>query len=257
MLSFKNTNILFAVILSVLLIIDYSRVVHWSVYIFFILVFLAIQFYGCYFINSGFHIRAFCNKQTTEREIAITFDDGPDKIITPGILDILKEFNVQAAFFCIGKKMEGNENILQRMNNERHIIGNHSFSHAFWFDLFSAQRMENELSQTENKIQSITGKPPKFFRPPYGVTNPNLKKAVENSDYQTIGWNIRSMDTVWKDPDRVLNRIKEKIKPGSVLLLHDTVANNEILLRKLLIWLRENNFKVIRIDELFNLNAYA
>ena len=257
MLNFKSTNILFAFIFFTLLLIDYNFALHWSIYVFFILAFFAIHFYGCYFINSGFHIRAFCSKQTREKEIAITFDDGPDKIITPKILDILKEFNVQAAFFCIGKKLAGNENLLQRMNHENHIIGNHSYSHAFWFDLFSTELIKNELIATGNKIQSITGKSLKFFRPPYGVTTPNLKKAINSLEYRTIGWNIRSMDTLLKADHKILKRVKEKIKPGSVLLLHDTIESNEIVLRKLLIWLRENDYKVVRIDELFNLKAYA
>ncbi|HKR03800.1 MAG TPA: polysaccharide deacetylase family protein [Bacteroidia bacterium] len=256
MLNFRNVNIFFAIAFVLLLYAGRNQNFGWGIYVLLVMIFLAVQFYGCCFINSGFHLKAYCQKNTSEKEVAITFDDGPDKKVTPKILNTLREFNAPAAFFCIGNKIKGNESLLQQLYNEGHIIGNHSYSHDIWFDLFSAERMTKELTETGAKIQSVIGLQPKFFRPPYGVTNPNLRKAVNRLKYLTIGWNIRSLDTVIKDADKVFENVRGKIKPGSVILLHDSVSASEIVLPKLLHWLKENQYKVIRIDEMFNLTAY-
>ncbi|MEP7168629.1 MAG: polysaccharide deacetylase family protein [Bacteroidota bacterium] len=256
MLNFRNVNIAFAIIFGTLLLFGRTYNLHWSIYVLIILIFLAIQTYGCYSIGSGFHIKTYCQKNTNEKEVAITFDDGPDKILTPGILNILREFSIPAAFFCIGKKIAGNENVLQQMHEDGHIIGNHSYSHDIWFDLFSTQRMTKELSETENKIHEVIGSKPKFFRPPYGVTNPNLRRAVTNLKYDAIGWSIRSFDTVLKDENKIFENVINKIEPGSVIVLHDTIPGTEIMLRKLLSWLDKNKYKVSRLDEMFNLKAY-
>lgn len=256
MLNFRNVNILFALVLVTLVFIGRNQNLNWSIYILFGLIFFTVQFYGCYFINSGFHIKAYCKKKTGEKEVAITFDDGPDKTLTPKILNILREFNAPAAFFCIGKKINGNENFLVQMHNENHIVGNHSFSHDMWFDFFSTERMAKDISEAGRKIHSAIGLQPKFFRPPYGVTNPNLRRAINHLKYFTMGWNIRSYDTSLKNEEKIFRRIINKITPGSVILLHDTIKETEIMLPKLLFWLRENQYKVVRMDELFNLTAY-
>jgi peptidoglycan/xylan/chitin deacetylase (PgdA/CDA1 family) len=142
------------------------------------------------------------------------------------------------------------------MHKENHIVGNHSYSHDMWFDLFSTHRMIKDLSESEKKIHSVIGLQPKFFRPPYGVTNPNLRRAVNRLKYFTMGWNIRSYDTTLKNEEKILKRIINKIKPGSVILMHDSIKETEIMLPKLLFWLKENQYKVVRMDELFNLTAY-
>lgn len=239
-----------------LVFIGRSQHIGWGMYILLVSIFFAVQFYGCYFINSGFHIKAYCEKKTDKKEIAITFDDGPDNTLTPKILNILREFYAPAAFFCIGKKIKGNESLLVQMYKENHIVGNHSDSHAMWFDLFSAERMTKDISEAGKKIHAVIGMQPKFFRPPYGVTNPNLRRAVSRLKYLTMGWNLRSLDTALKDEEKIFRRITGKIKPGSVILLHDTIKETEIMLPKLLFWLRENQYKVVRMDELFNLTAY-
>ena len=154
--------------------------------------------------------------------IALSFDDGPDPVKTQYILDILKTNQTEAAFFCIGEKIIGNEELLDRMVHEGHIIGNHSFSHHFLFDLFSARKMLVEIKAMSQSVKIVTGFSPRFFRPPYGVTNPNLKKAIVQSGVVSVGWSLRSYDTVIRNEDRLLSKILDSLKPGAILLLHDT-----------------------------------
>jgi peptidoglycan/xylan/chitin deacetylase (PgdA/CDA1 family) len=187
--------------------------------------------------------------------IAISFDDGPDEY-SSRLLDILKENQVEAAFFCIGKKMAGKEELIKRMIREGHIIGNHSFSHHPLFDLFSSRKMLTDIKKTNHLVENITGLQPRFFRPPYGVTNPNLKKAVLQGGFISIGWSIRSYDTVIRNQHHLLNKILSALKPGAILLLHDTSEASVNILPDLLKSIRDRGYQIIRLDKMINLKPY-
>ena len=222
-----------------------------SIFIVLLLVFL---FYASYSISLGMYVKAYCGKKTKEKEVALTFDDGPDAAYTSQILDILEEWKVKAAFFCIGEKVERNPQLAAKIVEKGHLIGNHSYSHVSSFPLFSARKMSADLRRCEEAIQSATGKTVRFFRPPFGVTNPTLRKALKKFDYHVIGWNIRSLDTSIKDADKVVSRIVRQIRPGSVILLHDTLPHTEQIVRETLRFLSDNEYTVKRIDNFFNIN---
>lgn len=156
----------------------------------------------------------------TGKQVALTFDDGP-AADTEAILNSLQAEKVKAVFFIIGKNIAGNENLIRRMKAEGHVIGNHSYFHGFNFDWQSAKKMQEEIEATNTALENITGEKPVLFRPPYGVTNPNLGKAIRGTGMKSIGWNLRSMDTVAKDETTLRNKIIAGIKPGSIVLLHD------------------------------------
>lgn len=207
-------------------------------------------------INSGVYLKALCNVKTKDKVVALSFDDGPTEA-TPMILELLKEHEIKAAFFCIGQRIIYNEEILKRIDREGHIIGNHSYSHKFWFDLYSSKRMIKELIETEDLIQKSIGKKTNLFRPPYGVTNPNLRKAVDAMSYITIGWSLRSKDTVITKQKRLLKRLKRKLKPGAVILFHDTNPQLKPVLEIFLKHLSDQAYQIVRLDELFKIKAYA
>ena len=96
-----------------------------------------------------------------------------------------------------------------------------------------------------------------LFRPPYGVTNPAISKAIKQTHHHVIGWNIRSLDTVKKNEQQILNRITKNIAPGSVILLHDTKEITVCVLEQLLLFLQKNGYQAVTIDTLFNIEAYA
>jgi peptidoglycan/xylan/chitin deacetylase (PgdA/CDA1 family) len=226
-------------------------------YLFLFIAYSLFLFYGSYFVSSNFFLKVTCSVKTTDKVIAISFDDGPALAYTPQILKLLNEQQVKAAFFCIGNRIADNEALLLQVYNEGHMIGNHSYSHHFWFDLFSSKKMSEDLKQMEIVMQKVTGLKPRLFRPPYGVTNPNLKKAIEENNYIPVGWNVRSMDTVITDETKLLNKVLNAIKPGAIVLFHDTSKTTLGILPAFIKHVNNKGYRIVRLDELLKINAYA
>ncbi|MGY8988321.1 MAG: polysaccharide deacetylase family protein, partial [Flavobacteriales bacterium] len=154
--------------------------------------------------------------------ICLTFDDGPDSTMTPKILDVLQKHNVQASFFLIGEASKNNQDIVKRIHIEGHTIGCHTFFHKTTFPMYSLSKMEAELVKTNNVIKSITSEEVLLFRPPFGITNPNIKKILKKLEMTSVGWNIRSLDTITKDAKKLSKRVVNGInKGGSIILFHD------------------------------------
>jgi peptidoglycan/xylan/chitin deacetylase (PgdA/CDA1 family) len=227
-----------------------------AAYAWLLLAYVSVLFCGSYFIQLNFFLKSVNKIKTDKKCIALTFDDGPAGSKTAQVLDILKANNAEAAFFCIGSNIAGNEDILKRIPDEGHIIGNHSFSHHHFFDLFSSRKMLNELQKMSQTCYEVTGLLPRFFRPPYGVTNPNLKKAILQAGFISVGWSIRSYDTVIKNEDRLRRKILSALRPGSILLLHDTSETTLAILPGLLKSIKEKGYSIVRLDKMTNLNPY-
>jgi peptidoglycan/xylan/chitin deacetylase (PgdA/CDA1 family) len=257
MLNFRNTNILFIILLMLGIGLDVKYDIPAYVYLILFLIYSLILFYGCYYVGSNFFIPVICSADTNEKVIAISFDDGPDAANTPEILHLLKNNGVKAAFFCIGSRIAENKTLLKQIFDEGHVIGNHSYSHHFWFDMFSSEKMLADMQRTDETMESITGKTPRLFRPPYGVTNPNLKRAIINGNYIPVGWSVRSMDTVIKDKVLLLKKMTGRLKPGAVFLFHDTGKVTLDILSPFIKHARLHGYEIIRLDKMLNLQAYA
>lgn len=256
MLNFRNTNIFFIAGLVVLVGIHVQYELPLYTYLLLFLVWSLIVFRGCITVSSGFFIPIICKAETEKKEIAISFDDGPSKKYTKDILQVLKEENVKATFFCIGNRIAGNEEILKQVYAEGHIIGNHSFSHHAWFDMYSAKRMQKDLAQMDAELKRVTGLTPKLFRPPYGVTNPNLKKAIIKGGYTPVGWSVRSLDTVANDEKRLLDKINASVSPGAVFLFHDTQKITLNVLPHFIQEVKKRGYHIVPLDKLLALKAY-
>jgi peptidoglycan/xylan/chitin deacetylase (PgdA/CDA1 family) len=257
MLRFRILNISFFSLVILLGVYDYSNEVSSWIYLLLIIIYSSILFYATYYIDSQFFMRVICSGKTSANQVSITFDDGPHPGQTEKILDTLKRLNAKAAFFCIGNKIPGNEVLFRRITEEGHLVGNHSLTHDTWFDLFSSGKMKSELNQTNVIVKNTTGLQLRYFRPPYGVTNPNLAKAVKKAGLFPVGWNIRSFDTIIRNPDKLKSRIMNKLKPGSIILLHDTGKVTTEILDDLLRDIRSRNYEIVRLDALLNESAYA
>lgn len=257
MLNFRNTNILFVCLLSIVIWVHVQYGLTIFMYVLLFFAYSLILFYGCYYIGSNFFIKIICSSKTHQKQIAISFDDGPAINYTPEILQLLKEENVKATFFCIGNRIAGNENILKQIKEGGHIIGNHSYSHHFWFDLFSSKKMQEDLRRMDSEMERAIGLRPKLFRPPYGVTNPNLKKAIVAGNYTPVGWSVRSLDTVITDEKKLLNKINQSIKPGAVFLFHDTSKTTLQALPGFLQEVKNRGYQIIPLNKLLHLEPYA
>ena len=222
-----------------------------------IFLFLLTKFYGSFFIASNFYLKTLCRGDRNKKSIAITFDDGPMSGSTDRVLKVLKEKNVKATFFCVGKNIASAETLLKQIDADGHLIGNHSFAHGKWFDLQSTAKMYEELKKTNEAISAVINKTPKLFRPPYGVTNPNLAGAVYTGNYQTIGWSVRSFDTISKNKSKLWNRITRNLQGGDIVLFHDRCENTIELLPDFIDYVDRVGLKVVPLDQLLNVKPYA
>ncbi len=250
MLKYKFVRPLFYV--SLLLALAGIWLLAWPGWIVFPIVFLylSVTAWGAYFIQSGYFLDARCSGSTGEMKIAISFDDGPCPEVTPGVLDLLREYQVTATFFCIGRRIPGNEGLLTRICEEGHRVGNHSWSHSYFFDIYSDWKVEDEIRTTNEAIRKITGQEVGFFRPPFGVTNPAIARVVKKLGIPVIGWSIRSYDTTIKNQDVLFERVTRRLKGGDIVLFHDTLPRIIPVLKRFLEFAKREGYAIVPLENL-------
>lgn len=153
--------------------------------------------------------------------VALTFDDGPDSIFTSEILDILKEKDVIATFFLIGKNVENEPEVARRIVEEGHLLGSHTYSHKSLVPL-SAKKTYNEIKQAEKAIEDATGIRPTLFRPPRGVYSNYARGLLKEERYTMVLWNLSAVDWAELAPKKIVANVVNRVKPGSIILLHDS-----------------------------------
>lgn len=256
MITHKNISLFFIFLLLLLFLLNLYIAIHFLWFIVIILIWIGINAFGSARISSNYHVKAFCsNPFETEKKIALTFDDGPS-IYTLEVLELLKKYNAKATFFCIGKNIETHPEILQKVISEGHLVGNHSYSHSKFFDFYNAKKITEEIKRTDMLLEKFTSRKINFFRPPYGVTTPSIRRALKVTGHKTIGWNIRSLDGGTQNQELIFNRLIKHISPGGIVLLHDTGEHSVLVLEQFLQFLQQNNYQVVSIEELLNLKAY-
>jgi peptidoglycan/xylan/chitin deacetylase (PgdA/CDA1 family) len=213
---------------------------------------------GSGLIGWNYHIIALnSNPSISKNQISITFDDGPNPEFTPKVLDLLKNYQAKATFFCIGLNIENHPELFKRIISEGHTVGNHTYSHNNMFGFFNTKQVIEELKQTNNLALKITGLNLNLYRPAFGVTNPRIKKALKATKLQAIGWNKRSLDTTNLSKETVLKRASKNLKKGDVILLHDASKKTIWVLEQLLLILQKQNLQAVTVDNLFNIKPYA
>lgn len=222
----------------------------------FVFIFSAGLVFGSARISSGFYTKVICKGEVSSKFISLSFDDGPSPGQTERILEVLQKHNVKAAFFCIGKNAQNNPSLINKIFSEGHLIGNHSFSHGFWFDLLSKRKMKEEIYKTNNLISELTGKQMKFFRPPYGVTTPVLAKVVKETGMFAVGWSVRTFDTAAKDNKEKIRRKLKNINPGDIILFHDHVQCLPEVLDEFIVEMKSESVNIIPLDGLIKMKAY-
>jgi len=256
MITHKNISLFFIFLLLLLLLLNLYTAINWVWFIAIVLIWLGINAIGSSRISSNYHVKAFCdNPLETEKKIALTFDDGPG-VFTLQVLELLKKYNASATFFCIGKNIEAHPEIIKQIITEGHLVGNHSYSHSKFFDFYNAAAITREIVKTDELLEKYTTKKINFFRPPYGVTTPSIRRALKITGHKVIGWNIRSLDGGTKNQELIFNRIIKRVSPGGIVLLHDTATHSVLVLEQFLQFLQQNNYKVVSTEELLNLKAY-
>ena len=256
MLNNRNIQILFLLILATLIFFDFRSGIPFYLYLVLVVVYLSVTVYGSSVIQANYFLHSVCKGDTRAKAIAITFDDGPSSGHTENVLNILKTHNAPAAFFVIGKNIAGNEALVKRMDSEGHIIGNHSYSHNYWFSMTSANNMLRDLKACDGEIKRVINKQTQLFRPPYGVTNPMVAKSVKNGSYISVGWSLRTFDTTAKDPGKLLQKALTNLHNGDVVLFHDWAPYTAQMLGDFITAARAAGFAIIRVDDLLRIKPY-
>ena len=181
---------------------------------------------GMTFISLQYFVPAIYRGGTGRKQIALTFDDGPDPFSTPALLDLLKRENVTATFFCIGRNVVAYPEIAKRIVDEGHLIGNHSHRHA-WTLMFNRNRgLLREFGRAQDAITRITGTTPTLLRPPVGMTNPHFPWLIKQLGVTVLAWDVRPLDTA-RPAKKVIRHVLKRATDGSIVVLHDGGAPAE------------------------------
>lgn len=182
----------------------------------------------------------------TEKVIALTFDDGPHEECTARLLDGLKERGVKATFFLMGQNIEGKEELVRRMQEEGHLIGNHGYEHV-QMTKAGQDAVCQAVDRTGAMIAEITGQAPHYLRPPYGDWNEDLECRM---DVTTVFWTLDSLDWKLKNTGKIVRQVEKQVKEGDIILMHDIFPTSVEAALLLVDRLQEKGFRFVTVDEL-------
>lgn len=158
--------------------------------------------------------------------LALTFDDGPHAEDTPAILDILARDGARATFFVVGERVRRHPHLVRRAAGEGHEIALHSDTHPWWFSLAGRERVRREVGAALATVKDVSGRRPRFFRPPMGHKNLFLEEALESAGLEMVTWTARCFDTLPVSPARIRRAAAAGATPGGILLLHEGVRRS-------------------------------
>lgn len=184
--------------------------------------------------------------EVSKKEIALTFDDGPHPVYTVKLLDGLKERGVRVSFFLIGQNIDGNEDIIRRMKEEGHLIGNHSQSHM----QLSKENIEaacQQINATNQKIFDITGEMPSYIRPPYGSWSEELECIVPMT---VVLWDVDTLDWKSQNKNQIVRHVLKHADDGSVILMHDVYETSVEAALEIIDTLTMEGYNFVTVDEL-------
>jgi peptidoglycan-N-acetylglucosamine deacetylase len=190
---------------------------------------------------------------TSQRVVAITFDDGPNPVYTQQILDIFSEAKGKATFFMIGEQMRNHPEVVKHVAEQGHEIGNHTFTHPKLSQL-SLEDCREEIDQTEKLIEDMTGRKPVVFRPPYLDYNQDNVTILQQKGYSMIGaLNLEAQD--WEQPgvEHILGKSRNVVKNGGILIFHDGFGDRSQTIeavRMLVSELTSQDYQLVTVSEL-------
>lgn len=181
-----------------------------------------------------------------EKLLALTFDDGPHTEYTKTLLDGLKKRGIKASFFLVGENIPGNEELVNQMEEDGHLVGTHCFSHE---DLtkVSIEKACRDILKTNDMIEQITGKRPEYIRPPYGIWNQTLEDCVEMTP---VFWDIDTLDWKSQNSGKILRHIEKNAGKHQVILLHDVFGTSVEAALAAIDTLTSQGYTFVTVDEL-------
>ena len=193
------------------------------------------------FINNSF-----------SKQVALTFDDGPDPVLTRQILSILKEYNIYATFFLSGPNIEKSPDIVKEIYKAGHVLGNHGYEHV------SAERLSTDelisgFEKTDNLIRELSeGNAVNFYRPPYGISTKSYLGWINKRNKFTVHWSLDSYDYRYEfNSDQIARMLLRDIQKGDILLFHDTKSSTPEALKIVIPALLNRKYRFMKPDEHF------
>ncbi len=187
-----------------------------------------------------------------QKRVALTFDDGPHPRYTPEILDILAEYGVEATFFTVGSNAEYYPNIIAREKADGHEIGNHTYHHYHTVNV-SGEKLQKDIIACSETLERLTGEHVHLFRPPEGVFNEDIKKLCSDKGYTIVMWSVDTRDWAHTSVADICKNVKENVKDGSIILMHDFIGKNSptpAALRRIIPMLQESGYEFVTVSRL-------
>ncbi len=207
--------------------------------------------------SSGAEAAVYRKSNTSEKKIALTFDDGPSKQNTEEILSILKQYNITATFFVIGENAKKDPERIMSIWNAGHEIGNHTYTHAY-ISKIPEKTLREEIQKTEDVLFEITGTRPTVFRPPGGFYNDASIAVLEEMGYTSVLWSLDTRDWSIPKTERIVSKVEEGTDCGDILLFHDLEDKRlptPAALRKIIPYLIENGYEFVTVSQLLKEDA--
>lgn len=179
-----------------------------------------VALHGVYYRNSPVFGRPIVDLRSASRAVALTFDDGPNPVATPLILDALAARDVKATFFVLGRHADRWPELVRRMSNEGHVLGNHGYFHRK-LHVHGPGYVRKDLTMGAESIERATNVRPRLFRAPHGFRNPWVSPIAASLGERTVGWSLGVWDSSRPGVDAIVRRTVDGSRPGSILLLHD------------------------------------
>jgi peptidoglycan/xylan/chitin deacetylase (PgdA/CDA1 family) len=215
-----------------------------------LLVGLYLLCYGGYSGPIDWLMRTVRHAPRDRQVVALTFDDGPDPVRTPALLDALAELDAPATFFVLGDVVDANVEIMQRMTREGHEVGNHTYCHRY-LPLARSRSVERELRATDRAVERATGVVPVLARPPWGGRSPWTVRAFRRLAKRLVLWDVNSYDWKGKPASEVVERVLARARAGSIILMHEAREGGEVTVeavRLLVPALRARGFELVTVS---------
>lgn len=208
--------------------------------------------------SSSSSLVLYSSPNRTLKQVALTFDDGPDTYYTPQILEVLKQNNVKATFFIVGLRAQSHPDMVRRIVSEGHAIGNHTWDHPVLSKL-TADKVKDQVQRTEQLLYNITGSKTTMFRPPYGLATPQVTNEISSLGYKIIDWSVDTKDWAKTPIPQIMDYINNELYPGGIILQHcsggkgSNLSNTVKALPQIISSLRSQGYSFVTVQDLLGI----
>lgn len=192
-----------------------------------------------------------------KKKVALTFDDGPDDVITPAVIEILSNYHVKGNFFFLGSEVKKHPDVVKNAYDRGNLVLSHSYNHVELPKL-SKEAVRKEIADSGQAIKSVIGKEPAILRTPYGDTDEQVAETAKEEGFSIVLWSIDTLDWAHDEPNQIINNVLDNIRNGDIILMHSDLdqVETKIALPQIIEELQKRNFEIVDLEELLDITAY-